>query len=90
VEKKAIQVWGSLENIEEQLELREENRAKSKIQKYSKKMKSLRMTARSSLYTRDLEPHQHTWGPDVCVDDEEDSYSHTCTVCGVEETFEKM
>lgn len=83
-------MWGSLEKIEEQLEQREESRAKTKIKKYNKKMGALRMSARSSLYTRDLGPHEHSWGPDECVDEEEDLYKHKCTECGQEETFEKM
>lgn len=90
MENRAIEVWGSLEAIQEQLELREENRAKTKIKQYGKKMKSLRMTARSSLYTRDLGPHEHVWGPDICVDEDEDLYKHSCTECGQEENFEKM
>jgi len=53
-------------------------------------MKSLRMSARSSLYTRDLAPHEHNWGPDECIDEDEDTYRHKCIECGVEETFEKM
>jgi DNA-repair protein complementing XP-A cells len=90
VEKRALEIWESLEKIAEQIETREENRVKSKVKKYNKNMESLRMSARSSLYTRDLTPHEHKWGPDQLVDEDEDMYKHKCTECGQEETFEKM
>ncbi|ODN04664.1 DNA repair protein [Orchesella cincta] len=90
VEERAIEVWGSLDRIDEQQEMREENRMKTKIKKYNKKMKDLRMSARSSLYTKDFKPHEHIWGPEVCVDEDEDQYQHTCTECGQDEIYEKM
>jgi DNA-repair protein complementing XP-A cells len=89
IERRAIEVWGSLEEIEKQLDKREEAREQTKTKKYNKKMKSLRMSARSSLYTKDVAPHQHTWG-DESYDDDEDMYSHTCTDCGQTESFEKL
>jgi len=90
IEQRALEVWGTFEKIEEQHELREENRVKSKAKKFGKKMKALRMEARSSLYTRDLSGHEHTWGPETCIDSDEDTYTHTCTDCGLEQTYEKM
>ncbi|CAL8111771.1 unnamed protein product [Orchesella dallaii] len=90
IEERAIVVWGSLDKIDEQQEVREENRVKTKIKKYNKKMKVLRMSARSSLYTKDFTPHEHVWGSEVCVDEDEDQFKHTCTECGQEEVFEKM
>ena len=89
MERRAIEVHGSLETIEEQRELREVTRVKSKIKKYNKKMVSLRMAARSSLYTRDLSAHTHEWGPES-YDEEKDTFTHTCTECGQNETYEKM
>ena len=82
-------MWGSLEEIEKQLEKREEIREQSKTKKYNKKMKTLRMSARSSLYTKDIAAHQHTWGSET-YDEEDDMYSHTCTECGQSESFEKL
>jgi DNA-repair protein complementing XP-A cells len=52
-------------------------------------MVTLRMEARSSLYTRDLSAHTHEWGPES-YNEEEDTYSHSCTECGQNETYEKM
>ncbi|CAG7834799.1 unnamed protein product, partial [Allacma fusca] len=89
VEKRALEVWESIEKIQEQHEVREENRAKGKIKKFGKKMKNLRMAARSSLYTRDLGSHEHIWGEESYNDDD-DNYSHTCTQCGQVENYEKM
>jgi len=83
-------VWGSLDKIAVQRELREENRIKTKIKKYNKKMNSLRMSARSSLYTRDLSAHTHDWGEEILINEETDEFSHTCKECGKCETFEKM
>lgn len=90
MEERAIEVWGSLDKIDEQQEEREENRMKTKIKKYNKKMKDLRMSARSSLYVKDFGPHEHVWGPEECIDEDEDQYKHVCTECGQEEVFEKM
>jgi len=89
IEKRAIEVWGTLDKIEEQRVIREESRVKTKVKKYNKKMQSLRMSARSSLYTRDLSAHEHAWGKES-YDDDSDIYSHTCIDCGQVETYEKM
>ena len=89
VVKRALEVWGSMEKIEVQHEVREENRVQSKIKKFGKKMKTLRMAARSSLYTRDLSSHEHTW-VEESYNEDDDNYSHSCTQCGQVETYEKM
>lgn len=89
VERRAKEVWGTLEEISKHREKREETRVESKMKKYNKKMKSLRMSARSSLYTRDLSSHQHNWDNEV-YNEEDDNYTHTCDECGQSETFEKL
>lgn len=54
------------------------------------KMKELRMQVRSSLYDRTTKaPHEHEFGKDT-YNEEDDTYMHTCTTCGYEETYEKM
>lgn len=78
-----------MEKIEAQRELREENRVKTKIKKYNKKMQGLRMAARSSLYTHDLSAHTHDW-EDETYNEETDEYTHQCKDCGKTETYEKM
>ncbi|XP_069673219.1 DNA repair protein complementing XP-A cells homolog [Periplaneta americana] len=90
VEKRALEVWGSEEQLEAERERREEERAKSKMKKYNKQLKALRMSVRSSLYDRtNKSSHVHQFGPET-FNEEDDTYSHTCTTCSYSETFEKM
>lgn len=91
VEKRALEVWGSEEKLMEELALRDDKREKSKHKKYNKNMKQLRMEMRSSLYDGRTAkgPHTHEYG-DETYNDDDDNYSHTCTICGFAETFEKM
>lgn len=81
---------GSEERIIEERELRDEKRDKAKLKKYNKNMKQLRMEMRSSLYDRTTKaPHAHEYGEET-YHEEEDNYTHKCTICGFVETFEKM
>lgn len=51
---------------------------------------ALRMKVRSSVYNKTTAAsHEHEFGPESYNEDE-DNYSHTCKICGYEETFEKM
>lgn len=90
VEKRALEVWGSKEKLQEELEKRDEKRVITKSRKYQKQMKELRMSMRSSLYDRtSAASHTHEFGPEK-YNEEEDTYTHTCVSCKYEETFEKM
>lgn len=90
VEKRALEVWGSNEKIEEEKEKREEKRVVSKAKKYQKELHELRKFVRSSLYDRTSSgPHTHTFGEETYNEDE-DTYHRKCTSCSYEETFEKM
>lgn len=90
VEKRAIEVYGSLEKVEEAHEAREEKRVKAKVKKYNRNLKALRMEVRSSLFNRTSGPtHQHEFGPEKYNEDD-DTYSRSCTSCNFIETFEKM
>ncbi|KAF2881229.1 hypothetical protein ILUMI_24953 [Ignelater luminosus] len=90
VEERALEVWGTKEKLEEELEKREEKRVLAKGKKYHKQMKELRMSVRSSLYNKtSAASHTHQFGSEVYNEDD-DTYAHTCTTCGYEETFEKM
>lgn len=91
VEKRALEVWGSEERLMEELALRDEKRDKAKHKKYNKNMKQLRMEMRSSLFDGRTAkgPHTHEYGEETYNEDD-DNYSHTCTVCDFVETFEKM
>nr|XP_054754316.1 DNA repair protein complementing XP-A cells-like [Lytechinus pictus] len=89
VEKRALEVWGDAEALEEAREQREINRQKQKQKKFDKKVKDLRRAVRTSMWTKDLSVHQHTYGEETC-DEETDMYSKTCSGCGHVVSYEKM
>lgn len=90
VEERALEVWGSEETLIKEKELREEKRETSKVKKYNKRLKELRMDVRSSLYDKTSQAHQHSWGESEVYNEDEDSYTRTCETCGHKETYEKM
>lgn len=48
------------------------------------------MQVRSSLYDKTSKAfHTHEFGEDLYNEDD-DTYTHSCTTCGYEETYEKM
>ena len=49
----------------------------------------LRLAVRSSLWTKDTSNHQHEYGAETYIE-EEDAYSKTCTTCGHVLSYEKM
>lgn len=90
VEKRALEVWGSEDALEQERERREEKKEKSKYKKYQKQMKELRMNVRSSLFDKtSASSHTHEYGAETYCEDE-DMYVHVCKTCGFEEKFEKM
>ncbi|XP_075215773.1 DNA repair protein complementing XP-A cells homolog Xpac [Lycorma delicatula] len=90
IEKRALEVWGSQEELEEEIERREEKKCATKAKKYNKNMKALRMTVRSSLYDRTTKSsHEHEFGPET-YNEEDDNYSRNCLTCQYSEVFEKM
>ncbi|XP_036331058.1 DNA repair protein complementing XP-A cells homolog [Rhagoletis pomonella] len=90
VEKRAMEVWGTEEELSRQHELREEQREVTKVKKYNKQMKQLRMEMRSSLFTKETKAtHEHEFGPDT-YNETDDNYTHTCLKCPYTETYEKM
>lgn len=89
VEKRALEVWGSEEALEEAMEKKEEQRQTNKQRKYNKKMKELRMSVRSSLYTRASKTHTHEYGEEMYMPDE-DEYTRTCNSCGHSYSYDKM
>ncbi|KAM8801902.1 DNA repair protein complementing XP-A cells isoform 2-T2 [Rhynchonycteris naso] len=86
--KRALEVWGSLEALEEEKEVRQKNREKMKQKKFDKKVKELRRAVRSSVWKREVAAHQHEYEPEEDLGD--DMYRKICTVCGHELTYEKM
>lgn len=89
VEKKALEVWGSEEALEEEHEKREDRRDHLKVKKFNKKLKALRMQVRGSLYKKDISAHEHEYGEEV-YDEDEDMYSRTCKTCDHVHSYEKM
>ncbi|XP_012061820.1 PREDICTED: DNA repair protein complementing XP-A cells homolog [Atta cephalotes] len=90
IEQRALEVWGSEENLLKEKEAREIKREGAKIKKFNKKIKQLRMQVRSSLYDKTTKAsHVHEFGEDT-YNEKDDTYTHTCITCGYEETYEKM
>ncbi|KAK4311545.1 hypothetical protein Pmani_016961 [Petrolisthes manimaculis] len=89
IEKRALEVWGTEEALEEALAKKEDQREINKHKKFNKKMKELRMNVRSSLYTRATKTHQHEYGEEEYLPDE-DEYSRTCLTCGHSYTYDKL
>jgi len=89
VEKRALKIWGSEEELEKEHEKREENKMALKTKKYEKKMKELRKAVRSSLFTKDISNHIHKYGEET-YDEEKDEYTKVCDECGHVHTYEKM
>lgn len=90
VEARALEVFGSLQAIEEQKEKREEMKELAKAKKYNKKLSELRKAVRSTLYDKTTKSHEHEFGPSKCIDPENDEYWHKCLTCDYEETYEEM
>ncbi len=42
------------------------------------------------MFKKDTSIHQHVYGPEELLDEEEDLYRKACQTCGHELTFEKM
>lgn len=90
VVKRSLEVWGSEEALEEAKETREENKEVQKQKRFNKKVKELRRAVRSSMFKKDTNIHQHEYGPEELLDEEEDLYRKVCRTCGHELKFEKM
>lgn len=91
VEERALQVWGTEEELEAERERRSGKKQERSQKQYQKQLKALRMNVRSSLYTRKFDDvHKHEFGEEVLVDEDEDIYEQTCTSCGHVNSFEKM
>uniref|UniRef100_A0A8C9FVJ1 XPA, DNA damage recognition and repair factor n=1 Tax=Pavo cristatus TaxID=9049 RepID=A0A8C9FVJ1_PAVCR len=86
--KRALEVWGNEESLQEAKEQRRDSREKMKQKKFDKKVKELRRAVRSSLWKKTASIHEHEYGPEENIDEE--TYKKTCTVCGHELTYEKM
>lgn len=90
IEERAIDVHGSEEKLEEELEKREERRTMKRQKTYDKKIKSLSMQVRSSLYKHKLGPHEHEFGEAICIDADNDKYEKTCKTCNYKWFYEEL
>jgi len=90
IEERAIQVHGSEEKLEEELERREERRTNKRQKTFDKKMKSLKMQVRSSLYKRHVGAHEHEYGDAECINEDEDLYRRICKTCGHKWEYEEL
>lgn len=90
VEKKALDIYGSFDEIEAKRDAKNVKKEVARRKKYQKQMNSLRKEVRSSLYTRNLSGHEHEFGPESCKDEDNDLWSKVCKSCGHELTYEKM
>ncbi|XP_046978533.1 DNA repair protein complementing XP-A cells homolog [Vanessa cardui] len=88
VEARALQVWGSAEELQRELEERRARRDKAADTAARRRLRALRMDVRSSLYDRTRAHHEHAFGPET-YDAAADIYSRSCE-CGHVETYEKM
>jgi hypothetical protein len=63
-----------------------------KVKKFAKKLKTLRMQVRGSLYKKEISSssvHEHDFGEET-YDEDKDSYSKTCKTCSHTLQYEKM
>ncbi|XP_067936472.1 DNA repair protein complementing XP-A cells homolog [Watersipora subatra] len=87
--ERAMEIWGSMETIEEESTKRKILNVKAKAKRYDKKMNALKKEVRSSLYQVQLSGHTHEWGVET-YNEESDEYTKQCTSCGHKMTYEVM
>lgn len=89
VEARALEVYGSLEKIEEEKEQREEKKELAKAKKFNKKLGELRKAVRSTLYDRTTKKHEHEFGEST-YNPETEEYFHKCLTCDYSEIYEEL
>lgn len=88
---RAIEVWGSLEKIEDEKDKRCDNKEKTKQKKFEKRIKELRRAVRTSTWQKVDKKHEHDYDDEnEEYDSEEDVYSKKCRTCGYVLNYEKM
>lgn len=89
VEARALEIFGSLDKIAEQKELREDKKEMAKAKKYNKKLSELRKAVRSTLYDKTTKKHEHEFGEST-YNPETEEYFHACLKCEYSETYEEL
>ncbi|CAG9580821.1 unnamed protein product [Danaus chrysippus] len=88
VEQRALDVWGSEEELRREREERDRRRERAADTAARRRLRALRMDVRSSLFDRTRAAHEHQYGEET-YDPHEDVYRRRCE-CGHEQTYEKM
>ncbi|VVC86943.1 unnamed protein product [Leptidea sinapis] len=88
VERRALDVWGSREALEEEREARRRRSERAGDTAARRRLRALRMDVRSALYDRSTRAHEHALGEET-HDAERDLYCRACA-CGYVQTYEKM
>ncbi|KAJ3665048.1 hypothetical protein Zmor_000563 [Zophobas morio] len=89
VVKRALEVWGSFENMEKERQQRTNKKMLRRTKQFYRQVKGLRMNTRSSLCDGSSSAHVHEFGSEE-YNEEEDNYTRRCLICSYVETFEKM
>ena len=88
---RALEIWQSLDKIEEEKEKRVENKEKTKQKKFEQRIKELRRAVRTSTWQKVEKMHEHDYDSEnETYNEDEDEYSKTCKICGHVLTYEKM
>ncbi|KAK3729600.1 hypothetical protein QZH41_016170, partial [Actinostola sp. cb2023] len=95
VQKRAYEIWGDEDKMEQAREEKLEKRETQKQKKFDKKVKELRKAVRTSTWQKDLSKHEHVFPKEgeeggETYNEETDTWTKICTTCGYHLTFEKM
>lgn len=89
VEEFAWKKWGGPEQLDQEWDRREMNKAKRKEKKYQDQLREMRKRTRAEEYTRKLrdgkslgEKHEHDWSSPVAIDN--NTIKRRCIDCGIE------
>nr|VZI47586.1 unnamed protein product [Spirometra erinaceieuropaei] len=89
VAARSLEIWGSEAALEAERARRSTQRENLKLKSFEKKLKTLRMQTRSSLFSKKSEQHEHSFGSET-YDEAKDIYFKTCTTCNFVVEFEKL
>lgn len=91
IQKRAIEIWGSDEEVQNQMDLRAERSRKIVHKRLQKKTELLqkRLCRQVNIEER-YKVHEHSFGEEEVVDVENDVYRRKCLLCTYVEEFEKL
>jgi DNA-repair protein complementing XP-A cells len=88
VELRALEVWGSEDNIAAEFDNREKRNMQLKDKKYRKEMTDLRKQVQAQ-YRSTRTNHVHEFGSEE-YDEDRDLYKKMCDTCGHVDEYEKL